>query len=246
MGLRTWLPNGIARFAIASGAPVVAAGAVLDATSRYRVTASAPMHFGGGATVESVMSTVLGALEPLIAEHPSQWFMFRNMWPCEKPSRLEDTTRSELLFGLRSATTTTVPSPQEIILQAGFTIGSLLPREAVEEITGIAGRVAYSVPNNRSVGLSHNLAVVLGQTVDHASVRNSLRASVALHFENYADLLRGSRIGREEIEARSEILGPGWDVVKASIGRGTGAILMSAHFYSLLLSNFVFHFSDIH
>lgn len=245
MGLRTWIPNGVSRFAIASGAPVVAAGAVMDANSRYRVTASPPMHFGGGATVESVMSTVLGALEPLIAEYPSQWFMFRDMWPCEKPSRLEDTTRSQLLFGLRSATTSTVPSPQEIILQAGFTIGSLLPREALEEITGIAGMVAYSVPNNRSVGLSHNLAIVLGQTIDHASVRNSVRASVGLHFENYADLLRGSRIGREEIEARSEILGPGWDVVKASIGRGTGAILISAHFGRVELLGHVLENLDI-
>ena len=245
MGLRTWLPNGIARFAIASGAPVVAAGAVMDATSRYRVTASAPMHFGGGATAEGVMSTVLGALEPLIAKHPSQWFMFRDMWPCENPSRLEDTTRAEFLFGLWSATKSTVPSPQEIILQVGLAVGSSLPREVLEEVTGIAGRIANSVPNNRSVGLSNNLAVVLGQTVDHASVRDSVRASVGLHFENYADLLRGARIGREEIEARSEILGPGWDVVKASVGCGTGAILMSAHFGRVELLGHVLENLDI-
>ena len=171
--------------------------------------------------------------------------MFRDMWPCENPSRLEDTTRSELLFGLRSAIESTVPSPQEIILQVGLAVGSSLPREALEDMTEIVGRVAYSVPNNRSVGLSHNLAIVLGQTVDHASVRNSVRTSVGLHFENYADLLRGSRIGREEIEARSEILGPGWDVVKASVGRGTGAILVSAHFGRVELLGHVLESLDI-
>ena len=245
MRMPTWVPDGIARFVLASGAPVVAAGAVMDATSRYRVSASAPIHFDRDASVASVLATVLGALEPSITEHLGQWFMFRDMWPCETGSRSEETTQTASHFELRSAAIEAFPSLQELIMQAGFTLGSLLPRGALEEITGIAGRIANSVPNNRSTALSHNLAMVLGHSTDHVSVRDAVKASGGLHFQNYADLLRGSRIGREEVEARSEILGAGWDVVKASVGRGSGAILMSAHFGRVELLGHVLENLDI-
>ncbi|MSQ43690.1 MAG: hypothetical protein EXR45_05720 [Chloroflexi bacterium] len=245
MGLPTWVPAGVARLATASGAPVVAAGAVMDPTSRYRVFSSAPMRFESDASVESVLTTILSALQPLIAKNLNQWFMFREMWPFDAGSGMEDDRPSGSHFAASGATSGTNISPQEIVIHAGFTLGSILPRAAIEGITGAAGRLAISMPNNRAVGLSQNHALVLGHPPEHVSVRKSVKESVGLHFENYADLLRGPRIGRGEIEERSEISGTGWDVVKASVGRGSGAILMSAHFGRVELLGHVLENLDI-
>lgn len=245
LGLPTWVPTGVSRLAMASGAAVVAAGAVMDQNSRYQVFASAPMTFAGDAHIEDVLSAILSALHPFIAKNLSQWFMFRDMWPYRAGSGIDGNHRAGPHRGGGCASTRAVISPQVVMMRAGFALGSVLPRAAVEGIAGFAGRIANAVPHGRQERLVENHATVLGHSPDHNSVRKSVKASVGLHFENYADLLRGSKIGRDEIQERSEIAGVGWAVVRAIVGRGGGGILMSAHFGRLELLGHVLHNLDI-
>ena len=245
MGLPTWVPTGVSRLAMASGAAVVAAGAVMDQTSRYQVFSSAPMTFASDAHVEDVLSAILSALHPFIAKNLSQWFMFRDMWPYDEGSGTDGDHQAGHHRGEGYASTGALISPEEVAVNAGFAFGSVLSRAAVERIAGFAGRIAISLPHGRHVRLSENHAMVLGHSPDHVSVRKSVKASVSLHFENYADLLRGSKIGRDEIEERSEIAGAGWAVVRASVGGGGGAVLMSAHFGRLELLGHVLQNLDI-
>lgn len=245
MGLPTWIPTGVSRLAIATGAAVVGAGAVMDQTSRYQVFSSAPMTFASDAQVEDVLSAVLSTLHPFIAKNLSQWFMFRDMWPFDAGSGTDGDHQARPHRGEGWAIADAIISPQAVVMNAGFALGSVLPRAAIEGVAGVAGRIASSVPNGRHERLSENHATVLGLSPDHVSVRKSVKASVGLHFENYADLIRGSKIGRDEIEDRSEIGGAGWAVVKTSVWRGGGAILMSAHFGRLELLGHVLQNLDI-
>ena len=77
------LSAGMARLALASGAPVIAAGAVRRASGSFlfegfATIALAPPPIGDRAhDVQVLTQTVLDAFEPWVRRHPDQWYQFR-------------------------------------------------------------------------------------------------------------------------------------------------------------------------
>ena len=85
-GRETRVPGGAATLAIRTGAPVVPAVLVRDATGRSFVAeVGEPILTEKGAAseadVQSVMQRIMDFLEAMIRRYPDQWFMFRQMWP---------------------------------------------------------------------------------------------------------------------------------------------------------------------
>ena len=76
------LSAGMARLALASGAPVIAAGAVRRASGSFlfegfATIALAPPIGDRARDVQVLTQTVLDAFEPWVRRHPDQWYQFR-------------------------------------------------------------------------------------------------------------------------------------------------------------------------
>jgi KDO2-lipid IV(A) lauroyltransferase len=90
----TRVPAGAARFALRSGAPVVAAGVWRTPQNTYQAIAMPPMYFSPssdpaarGTDETRVMQRIIEEIECMIRTHPDQWYMFRQMWPQPRLAR---------------------------------------------------------------------------------------------------------------------------------------------------------------
>jgi lauroyl/myristoyl acyltransferase len=72
-------PLGPFVLARASGAPVVPAFCVMTDDARYRVTVEPAIQVRPGGEYQALETTV-GALERVVARHPTQWFNFYDVW----------------------------------------------------------------------------------------------------------------------------------------------------------------------
>ncbi len=80
-------PIGPFRLARAAGVPVLPAFCMLDADGRYAVTVLPPVTVAAGAEEDALRAWVT-ALERLVAERPTQWFNFFDIWnPFGSPGR---------------------------------------------------------------------------------------------------------------------------------------------------------------
>jgi lauroyl/myristoyl acyltransferase len=93
-GQQTRVPGGAARFALRTGAPVVAAGVWRTPRNTYEAIAMPPMRFqpsvdpAAQETDEArVMQRIMEEIERMIRTHPDQWYMFRRMWPQPRRAR---------------------------------------------------------------------------------------------------------------------------------------------------------------
>lgn len=84
----TRVPTGAARFALRTGAPVVAAGVWRTPQNSYVAFALSPLRFtpsgdarGRDADEARAMQRIMADVEHVIRLHPDQWYMFRRMWP---------------------------------------------------------------------------------------------------------------------------------------------------------------------
>jgi KDO2-lipid IV(A) lauroyltransferase len=83
-GRETRIPDGVARLALRTGASVV--GAVgLRRGDRFVAVVSPPLQFEPTGDrerdVRALTQLVVDWLERHVRQHPSQWYMFRDMWP---------------------------------------------------------------------------------------------------------------------------------------------------------------------
>jgi KDO2-lipid IV(A) lauroyltransferase len=93
-GEGTRVPGGAARFALRTGAPVVAAGVWRTPRNTYEAIAMPPMYFEPSADPAAqaadearVMQRIMEEIECMIRTHPDQWYMFRRMWPRPRLAR---------------------------------------------------------------------------------------------------------------------------------------------------------------
>ncbi|MDQ3700291.1 MAG: lysophospholipid acyltransferase family protein [Chloroflexota bacterium] len=91
-GEYTRVPAGAARFALRTGAPVVASGVWRTPQNTYTAFALPPLRFTPSGTPHErdtdeaqAMQRIMDDIETIIRQHPDQWYMFRRMWP--QPSR---------------------------------------------------------------------------------------------------------------------------------------------------------------
>jgi lauroyl/myristoyl acyltransferase len=87
-GSWTRVPAGAARFALRTGAPVIAAGVRRTPQNTYSAFVLPPLRFpmtSDPAKREQeepgVMQRIMEDIERIICMHPDQWYMFRRMWP---------------------------------------------------------------------------------------------------------------------------------------------------------------------
>lgn len=92
-GRETQVPDGAARLALRAGVPVVAAAFPRRNRGTPNIVVwtdfEIPLPGSGGADPgQELMQAIFSAHEAVIRRHPSQWYMFREMWP-ESPGRAE-------------------------------------------------------------------------------------------------------------------------------------------------------------
>jgi lauroyl/myristoyl acyltransferase len=85
LGRETVFPDGPARLARLSGAPIVVAVAVRLPGGRFRATVSEPIVPDQDADAFEDMVRITQAIaadfEPFVRRHPDQWYVFRDIWP---------------------------------------------------------------------------------------------------------------------------------------------------------------------
>jgi len=83
------LPDGPAKLALATGAPILPTFMVRVAGERFRYVIGDPIFVNPAKdTVEMVMRRIAHALEQVISQHSEQWFLFHNPWDIEQDMAL--------------------------------------------------------------------------------------------------------------------------------------------------------------
>ena len=87
-GAWTRVPAGAARFALRSGAPVVAAGVRRTPRNTFEAFSMPPRHFYPSADpaqragdAARAMQAIMEDMDEIVRRDPDQWYMFRRMWP---------------------------------------------------------------------------------------------------------------------------------------------------------------------
>ena len=83
-GRETVFPDGPARLARLSGAPIVFAVAARLPGGRFRAHIEPPMCFDGSRSPEGdarCLTQLASAFERYVRRYPGQWYAFREMWP---------------------------------------------------------------------------------------------------------------------------------------------------------------------
>jgi KDO2-lipid IV(A) lauroyltransferase len=89
-GRQTWLPSGPAMLARRTGAPLLHAYLLRrpDLVTYQGVIEPVPLPAPTGdraADEQAIMQVAVARIEWVIQRHPEQWYMFRPMWPEERP-----------------------------------------------------------------------------------------------------------------------------------------------------------------
>lgn len=91
LGRDTVFPEGPARLARLSGAPIVFAAAVRLPGGRFRATVCAPIvpdrKADAGEDIRRMTQEIAACFEPFVREYPDQWYVFRDIWPNPSASR---------------------------------------------------------------------------------------------------------------------------------------------------------------
>ena len=87
-------PHGPARLALACAAPILPVYAVHEGAGRYRLVCDKALS-PEGATQEQLEDGILRSMESFIGRHPSQWWVFRDIWDLERADKLH---QRRLLF----------------------------------------------------------------------------------------------------------------------------------------------------
>ena len=64
---------------MATGAPLLPVFVLLEGRDRFRLITLPPMHFDD--SLEEGMRRMARAMEQVVAQHPTQWFNFFDVWP---------------------------------------------------------------------------------------------------------------------------------------------------------------------
>lgn len=83
------LPDGPAKLALTTGAPILPAFLVRVEGDRYSYLLSEPIWADRGReTVATVMERIAAALEQAVRAHSEQWYLFHDLWDVESDRRL--------------------------------------------------------------------------------------------------------------------------------------------------------------
>jgi KDO2-lipid IV(A) lauroyltransferase len=87
------LPDGPAKLALATGAPILPTFMVRVPGERFRYVVGDPIFVDPAQdTVQTVMHRISRALEQVISQHSEQWFLFHNPWDIEQDLALATAT----------------------------------------------------------------------------------------------------------------------------------------------------------
>ena len=85
LGRDTVFPEGPARLARLSGAPIVFAAAVRLPGGRFRATVCPPIvpdrDADAAVDIRRMTQEIAACFEPFVREYPDQWYVFRDIWP---------------------------------------------------------------------------------------------------------------------------------------------------------------------
>jgi KDO2-lipid IV(A) lauroyltransferase len=88
-GESAWVPSGPATIALKTGAAIVPGYFIRDPNNRHGFVGafSAPIDYQAFLTgdkerdIQRISQEIMAYMEDVIREHPTQWYMFRRMWP---------------------------------------------------------------------------------------------------------------------------------------------------------------------
>lgn len=96
LGRATVFPEGPARLARLSGAPIIFAVAVRMPGGRFRATVCEPIvsdrESDAADDIKRMTQAIADEFEPFVRDHPDQWYVFREIW--RRPNRLIDAHES--------------------------------------------------------------------------------------------------------------------------------------------------------
>jgi hypothetical protein len=88
-GESAWVPSGPATIALKTGAAIVPGYFIRDPNNRHGFVGafSAPIDYQAFLTgdkerdIQRISQEIMAYMDDVIREHPTQWYMFRRMWP---------------------------------------------------------------------------------------------------------------------------------------------------------------------
>lgn len=95
-GRKALMPKGPAVFAYREGAAILPTFMVRQPDDTYRLTISEPIYadhsLGEDAAIEALIARYLRSIEACIREHPTQWYVFRDLWNGDERNALRPDT----------------------------------------------------------------------------------------------------------------------------------------------------------
>ena len=100
-------------------------------------------------------------------------------------------------------------------------------------LAGLIGGLAYYIKPNARAGIKGNLRQALGPEVSETIISNLAKECFRSAAKNYYDLFRIPKLNLAQLQ--ETVVVDGWDIVKAALADGHGAIAFSAHLGNLEL-----------
>lgn len=112
----------------------------------------------------------------------------------------------------------------QVLLPGGSALAAVLPRSWAEQLADLAGDVAARLSNRSRMNLQYNMEQLLGRSAKPEMVRGAFRT----YARYYLAMMRLAH--RTPVQAVGPLSMHGRAHLQASLRRGRGALVLSAHF----------------
>ena len=163
--------------------------------------------------VHSLTQAIANSLEPMVRQHPDQWFAFHPVW--QQPSEPKATTAAWMQWSLTLATWA----------------GGVLPRRAAYALAGVAGDLAFLARASARANVQDNMRHVLGNSASDSKVSRATREVFRSVTRYYVDLVRLPHSTAAEL-LNHEIKIHGLEQLTEPTSRGQGVVVAAAHYGS--------------
>lgn len=127
-----------------------------------------------------------------------------------------------------------------VLFKAGAWLAERVPVQVLYALGIGVSRILALIPSTPRARLRRNLAHVTGEPVRSSRLTPLVRSVFEQQAINYVDLMRSRQIRTEEIAARYQRSGDGWNAFLECVGERRGCVLVSPHFGRIEITSHLF------
>ncbi len=163
------------------------------------------------ADVHALTQAIANSLEPMVSQHPDQWFAFRPVWQPAPDQKTE--TASWMRWALSLA----------------MRGGGILPRRTAYALAQVAGDFAFLARAETRANVKDNMRHVLGKSASDRAVSEAAREVFRNVTRYYVDLVRLPHLAADEF-LENEIEIHGLEQLTGPTSQGRGVVVATAHY----------------